>query len=113
VVLLDVRGRAALAAALAGAPRTALVADARRCAARLAREPSRWAAATGLALAAAADQVSGDAAGESRRAAAAALFAAADMPLHAAALRGDHAALADAGVAAPARFARVLFPPAR
>jgi hypothetical protein len=33
------------------------------------------------------------------------------MPLHAAAVRGDTASLAAAGICDPARFARVLFPP--
>jgi hypothetical protein len=111
VTLLDARARAALGAATtaAGPERKALLADARRCAARLAGEPSRWAAATRLAIVAGADLLSGDLAGASRCAAAAG-FVAADMPLHAASVRGDLAALAAAGVADPLRFARALFP---
>jgi hypothetical protein len=88
IALLDCRGRAALAAGD--------LADARRCARRLRAERAPWAVALAAALTAAPD--------------AAALLDAADMPLHAAAVRADLRRLAAAGIRDPLRYARMLAP---
>jgi hypothetical protein len=90
ISLLDLRGRAALAAAGAATPRerARLISDAHRCAVRLLAEGAAWGTPLGHVIAAgvAAARGRSEARVESLRAAVRG-FEAADMPLHAAAAR--------------------------
>ena len=130
VNLIELRGRAALAAAAATrdpSERTRWLGDARRCGKRLASEGSRWAAPLGRVLVAGAGALAGDDRAALNLQAAAEGFLAADMPLHAAAARrrlgrvlgGDagsllaaeaELALRTAQVSEPARLGDLLVP---
>ena len=127
VSLLDVRGRAALAAAALApeARRGELIADARHCADKLRAEQAVWSLPLATSLRAGialAQRRDADARSELERAAAG--FDAADMRIHAATVRMTSAmlasrldtqaaqrhVLAEAGVVEIERFSKLLFP---
>jgi hypothetical protein len=126
MILVDARGRAALAAAAADRRgRARMLVDARRAAARLMREPATWSTPFGHAILAGAAWLDGEPVAAARQLARAAEgFERFEMTLHAGSMRLLHAAaIADRdaacsayralralGVARPARFASVVLP---
>jgi hypothetical protein len=128
VSLLEIRGRAALAAALdgTGETRRAALADVTRCANRLTATGARWAVGLAAALHAGGALASSDQArARTQLEHAASTFAAADMALHAAnarmiraTLTGDtevatreRRTISDAGGVDDERYSRMMLPP--